>query len=158
MFILRNFMGRGPLYTELFTVDLEENAFLMGHAGYHDPYHHDPDHGVRIVPDVEYENSDPLSGACIYFKLKPGPVTAVNAVYTGEKLRWSVFEGESVPGPPKMNGNCHLLMKVPMPIPAFYRHMVEAGVSQHIIVIPGHGVERLERLCSWLNIDFMVVR
>jgi len=158
MWILRLFTGQAPFYTELFTADLEENAFLMGHAGYHDPINRDHDYPIRVVPDVEYENSDPYTGACVYFKYRPGPVTVVNAVFTGERLRWSVFEGESLPGPPKMNGNCHLLCRVAVPVPDFYKRVVEEGVSRHFIVIPGYMRERLKQLCTWLDIGFYDVR
>jgi L-arabinose isomerase len=158
MKIIKLFTEQVPLYTEIFTADLEQNAFLMGHAGYHDTANHDPEYGVHVIPDVEYENTDPFTGACVFFKYQPGPVTVVNSVYTGEKLRWSVFEGESLPGPPKMNGNCHLFCRIKPAIPEFYRIMVEAGVSQHFIVVPGNLQARLERLCAWLDIDYLEVR
>ena len=157
MHILRQFTGQSPFYTELFTVDLEKNCFLMGHAGYHDPVNRDPKYPVRVVPDVEYENSDPFTGACLYFKYRPGPVTVVNSVYTGKKLRWSVFEGESLAGPPKMNGNCHLFCKVGLPASDFYRRLLDMGVSQHFVVVSGHVKERLKRLAGWLQIDIFDV-
>lgn len=158
MKILQLFTDQSPFYTEIFTADLEENALLMGHAGCHDPLNHDPGYGVRVVPDIEYENTDPFTGACIYFKYRSGPVTVVNSVYTDGKLRWSVFEAESLPGPPKMNGNCHLFCRVDIKIPELYRRMVEAGVSQHFIVVEGHLRTRLEGLCSWLDIDYLDIQ
>jgi hypothetical protein len=81
----------------------------------------------------------------------------VNSVYTGEKLRWSVFEGESLAGPPKMNGNCHLFCKVELPASEFYRRLLDMGVSQHFVVVSGHMKERLKRLAEWLHIDFFDV-
>jgi L-fucose isomerase-like protein len=154
MYTLGQYFGCAPFYTELFTVDLQENAFLMGHAGYHNPCHHDPDYGVRIVPDIEYENTDPFTGASTYFKYMPGPVTVVNSVYNGELLQWTVFEGESLPGEPKMNGSCHLFCKAPMPVGRFFSDILPIGVSQHFVVVPGHRAASIERLCAWLNIDF----
>jgi L-arabinose isomerase len=155
MKILQLFTGHAPFYTEIFTVDIEENALLMGHAGCHDPVNRDPGCGVRVVPDIEYENTDPYTGACIYFKYRSGPVTVINSVYTDGKLRWSVFEGESLPGPPKMNGNCHLFCKVDPPITELYKTLVGAGVSQHFIVVEGYLRTRLEGLCAWLDIDYL---
>jgi L-arabinose isomerase len=155
MKILQLFTGQAPFYTEIFTADLEKNALLMGHAGCHDPVNHDPAHGVHVVSDIEYENTDPFTGACIYFKYRSGPVTVVNSVYTDGKLRWSVFEGESLPGPPKMNGNCHLFCSVDLQIPELYRRILEAGVSQHFIVVAGHLRMKLRGLCSWLDIGFL---
>jgi L-arabinose isomerase len=155
MHALRLFTGQSSFYTEIFTADLENNCLLMGHAGYHDPVNRDPAQPLQVVPDVEYENSDPFTGACVYFKYKPGPVTVVNSVYTGERLRWSVFEGESVAGPVKMNGNCHLFCSIALPIPLFYRRMLDTGVSQHFVVVSGHLKGRLKTLCQWLHIDFI---
>ena len=155
MHALRLFTGQSPFYTEIFTADLESNALLMGHAGYHDPVNRDPDQPLQIIPDVEYENSDAFTGASMYFKYKSGPVTVINSVWTGEKLRWCVFEGESLAGPMKMGGNCHLFCRIELPASAFYRRMLDEGVSQHFVVVSGHIGESLKTLCRWLDIDFL---
>jgi L-arabinose isomerase len=155
MYALRLFTGQAPFYSELFTADLERNAFLMGHAGYHDAVNADPDHPPRIVPDVEYENTDSFTGACIYFKYRPGPVTVINSVYTGERLRWHVFEGESLPGPHKMAGSCHLFCSVDIPVPQFFKRIVAAGASQHFVVVSGRLKGQIETLCRWLDIEFL---
>lgn len=157
MYILRLFTGKSPFYAELYTADLERNAFLMGHPGYHDSVNHDEKYPVKIVPDVEYENSDPFTGACTFFKYRTGPVTVVNSVYNGEKLSWTVFEGYSLQGPPKMEGSCHLFCKIETPIKEFCNRAVQIGVSQHWIVVPGHFMKNLEKLCLWLNIEYCTV-
>ena len=154
MYILHLFTSKSPFYTEVFSADLEENALLMGHAGYHDSINHDKKYHVKIISDVEYENSDPFTGCCTYFKFKPGPVTIVNSVYNGEKLSWIVSEGYSLEGPPKMEGNCHLFCKLSVPLKTFYRKAIETGASQHFVVVPGHMMKQLEKLCQWLNIDY----
>lgn len=157
MYILKLFTANAPFYAELFTADLNENAFLMGHPGYHDYRHRDDNYPVRIIPDVEYENTDPFSGACTYFKYKSGPITVVNSVYNGERIRWTVFEGYSLEGPPKMEGSCHLFCKINMPIQEFCKRTVQLGVSQHWIVVPGHLIRKLKYLCSWLGIEYIPV-
>lgn len=154
MYILRSFTGEPPFYTEIFTADLEKNVLLMGHAGYHDSANHDSAYPVKVIPDIEYKNSDTYSGACTYFKYKAGPVTAVNSVYNGEKLRWTVFEGTSLSGKPGMEGNCHLLCEIDLPVNEFLRKAIELGVSQHWIVISGIHAKRLSTLCGWLNIEY----
>jgi L-fucose isomerase-like protein len=157
MYILKLFTGQMPFYAELYTADLDNNAFLMGHPGYHSTVNHDKNYPVKIVSDVEYENSDPFKGASTFFKYKPGPVTVVNSVYNGEKLRWTVIEGYSLEGPPKMEGSCHLFCKLNMPVKEFINRAVRIGVSQHWIVIPGHLTKRLERLCSWMDIEYKIL-
>ena len=97
--------GQSPFYTETFSVDYEKNALLLGHAGYHDTSNADPGYPVQIVADVEYENSDTFAGAVSFFKYRAGPVTVVNSVWDGQRLKWVAFEGQSLPGPPKMDGN-----------------------------------------------------
>ena len=154
MYILRLFTVESPLYSEIFTADIEKNALLMGHAGFHDCVNHDDNYPVKVVPDVEYKNSDPFAGACTYFKYKSGPVTAVNSVYNGEKLRWTVIEGNSLPGPPKLEGNCHLFCRIELPVKDFYEKTIQLGVSQHWIVVSGRFRKKLETLCNWLDIDY----
>jgi L-arabinose isomerase len=157
MYVLQLFTGEVPFYTETYTADLKSNTLLMGHPGYHNVSNFDDNHPVRIVSDIEYVNTDAFTGASAYFKYKPGPVTAVNCVYNGDKLRWTVFEGHSLEGQPKMEGTCHLFCRIEKPVKEFCERTVQIGVSQHWIVIPGHIMKRLERLCSWLNIEICTV-
>lgn len=157
MYILHLFTKEVPFYTEILSADIKKNVFLMGHAGYHDSINHDKEFPVKIISDVEYENSDTFTGACIYFKYKPGPVTLINSVYDGEKLRWFIVEGISLPGSPAMDGYCHLLCKIKVKIENFYREAIQAGVSQHWIVIPGHVMQDLILICYWLDIKCIVL-
>ncbi len=154
MYVLQHYTGQAPLYAELFTADLEKNAFLMGHPGYHSTRMRDENYPVRIVSDVEYENTDPFTGAATFFKYSPGPVTAVNSVYNGERLRWTVFEGSSLEGPPKLEGTPHLFCRVETPVQKLCSRAVQIGVSQHWIVVPGHIKNELEELCAWLDIEY----
>jgi L-fucose isomerase-like protein len=157
MYVLRRYSGQSPFYTEAFSTDYRANALLLGHAGYHDAANADPDSPVQIVPDVEYENSDRFSGAVSFFKYRSGPVTVVNSVWDGEKLKWVVVEGESLTGPAKMDGNCHLLCALDVPVKEFFRQSVESGVSQHWIVISGRHGSALSGLCEQLDIRLAAV-
>jgi L-arabinose isomerase len=157
MYILRRYSGQSPFYTETFSVDYRANALLLGHAGYHDTANADPDVPVEIVPDVEYENSDLFSGAVSFFKYRSGPVTVVNSVWDGEQLKWVIVEGQSLPGPAKMDGNCHLFCVLDVPAKEFFRKSVESGVSQHWIVISGRHSRDLSGLCEQLEIRLLVI-
>jgi L-arabinose isomerase len=157
MHLLRRAFGQSPMYTETFSADYRENALLLGHAGYHDTANADPEHGVEIVPDVEYENSDRFRGAVSFFKHRPGPVTVVNSVWDGEALKWVAFEGTSLAGPPKMDGNTHLYCRLDIPVRQFYRRSVESGVSQHWIVVSGSHLEALGGFCEALGIRFLAL-
>jgi L-arabinose isomerase len=155
MYILRRYSGQSPFYTETFSADYTANALLLGHAGYHDTINADPDFPVQIVSDVEYENSDRFSGAVSFFKYRSGPVTVVNSVWDGEKLKWVVVQGESLPGPAKMDGNSHLFCRLDVPVKEFFRQSVESGVSQHWIVISGTHGQALSELCEQLDIRLL---
>jgi L-fucose isomerase-like protein len=155
MLAMRLFTGQSPLYTEPFSADYDANAILMGHAGYHDTANAAPDSPVRIISDVEYENSDPFAGAVSFFKYRHGPVTAVNSVWDGEGLQWTCVEGESLPGPAKLEGNCHLLFRPAMPVRHFLQRVVEIGVSQHWVFVAGLRAADIATLCGVLGVRFV---
>ena len=73
MLALRLFTGDSPFYTEPFSADYASNAVLMGHAGYHDTVNADPAGRMRIINDVEYENSDRFTGAANFLQVQAGP-------------------------------------------------------------------------------------
>jgi len=155
---LRLGSGEPPFYSAVFGADYRAAALLLGPAGYHDAANADPAHPVEVVPDVEYQNSDPFSGAVRFFKYRPGPVTLVNSVWDGERLKWVGLEGEALRGPPKMDGNSHLLCALKVPVAEFFRRAVESGVSQHWIVIHGHLLAELEPLCDAAGIRLLALR
>jgi L-arabinose isomerase len=155
MLALRLFTGDSPFYTEPFSVDYERNILLMGHAGYHDEANADPATPVRVVRDVEYENSDRFSGAVSYFKYRAGTVTALNSVWDGAGLRWCCVEGESLQGPAKLEGNCHLAFRPDSPVRDFFRKVVQLGVSQHWLFVPGRRSAEIAALCAILGVSFV---
>ena len=157
MYVLHRYCGQSPFYTETFSVDYQSNALLLGHAGYHDTVNADPEIGIRIVSDVEYENSDRYRGAVSFFKYRSGPVTVVNSVWDGERLKWVAVEGYSAAGPAKMDGNSHLFCVLEVPVKRFFREAVTSGVSQHWIVISGHYGSALPGLCEHLDIRLLSI-
>jgi L-arabinose isomerase len=152
MLAMRLFTGESPFYTEPFSADYASNVVLMGHAGYHDTANADPGAPVRVINDMEYENSDLFTGAVSFFKYRQGPVTAVNSVWDGEGLRWCCIEGESLPGPARVEGNCHVAFRPAVPVRDFFRKAVETGVSQHWLIVAGHRAADLETLCGVLGV------
>lgn len=154
MFILAKLAKCQAFYTEVFGIDYEKNSLLLGHAGYHDWCNADPTIPVQIVPDVEYENSDAFTGCVTYFKYREGPVTVVNSVWDGSRLKWYGFEGESLPGPHKMASNCHLFCRTNPDIRSLISDAIMDGVSQHWTVIPGHVLSQVGVACGMLDIGF----
>lgn len=153
MAILRIFTGESPFYTEPLSVDFSAGTLLLGHAGYHDSSNSDSHYPIRIVADVEYQGSDPSQGAVTYFKFRPGPITAVNSVWTDHGLQWCAWEGFSLPGPPVLEGNCHLLGKPDIAVEGLINRAITTGVSQHWVIVGGHHMRRLIPLCRVLGIE-----
>lgn len=158
MHILSCFTSSNPFYSELLCGNISENSVLMGHIGYYDYQNNDPNYPVRIISDPEYKNSDRFTGACIYYKYKPGPVTMVNSVYDGTRIKWTTIEGTSLEGPPKLEGYCHAYCKFEKPIKDFLIESVRSGVSQHWSIIPGMIAEDLKIVARWNNIAYSVLK
>ena len=154
MYALTQLTGEPAFYTEVFGVDYSMNALLLGHAGYHDWSNADTKTPIQIISDVEYEQSDAYTGCATYFKYREGPVTVVNSVWDGSGLKWFVFQGTSLPGPAKMEGNCHLFCKVDGDVKGLLSASVSDGVSQHWIVVPGHIAEDIEAACGASDIRY----
>jgi L-arabinose isomerase len=155
MYILKMFTGQSPVFTEVLTADLEKNSLVLGHAGYLEEVNHDKKYPLKIVPDVEYKTTDKFSGAVTCIKYQPGDVTLVNCVYNGNKLRFTVFEGESVDCPPKLEDTNHLFCKLNLTVVDFFNKALKLGSSQHFLVIPGRYCDNLERLCQFVDIEFV---
>jgi L-arabinose isomerase len=153
MLALRIATGEPPFYSEPLGSDLAANCLLLGHAGYHDALVGDESFPVRVIADEEYRRADPYTGAVTYFCCRPGPVTIVNSSWTGERLQWLVAEGESLPGGPRVAGNCHLLCRLDIPLGRFYSAAMEAGATQHWVVVPGHRSLDVAELCRWMHIE-----
>jgi L-arabinose isomerase len=158
MAALRLATGASPFYTEPFSIDYKANVVLMGHAGYHDGCNADPAGPVEIVKDVEYENSDRFTGAATFFKYRPGPVTAVNSVWSGQALKWAIAEGDSLAGPARMDGNCHVVFRPDASVKELVNHAVTSGVSQHWLFVPGRLAAQLLLVCRVAGIEASVVR
>jgi len=155
MYILKMFTDQTPFYTEVLTVDLEKNGIVLGHSGYHEVVNYDENYPVKIVPDIEYKNTDKFSGAVTCFKYKPGDVTLVNCIYNGDKLRFTTIEGESIDCPPKLEDTNHLFCRLNLPVREFFNNILNLGISQHFLVIPGKYCKNLERLCQFVNIEYI---
>lgn len=141
------------MYTEIFTYDREENVLLMGHAGVHDPRLAGPD-GVTIVPDEEYRRVDRYEGAWQEFVLAPGPVTCVSLFDTGKGYRMTVFEGESLGPPRRLQGFAHALVRPEVPVETLLSTLVGRGMTQHFAVAPARIGRILEKWCRLHNMVF----
>jgi L-arabinose isomerase len=152
MLLLARFTGEAPFYSEVLNLGPEDNWLLMGHAGWHDPRGRDPVEPMIIGADEEYRSNGGGEGAALIYKAAAGPVTAINSVFDGKGLRWTVFEGESLPGPARLEGYSHLVCRTDEPVRALVDRWIERGVSQHWVVVPGRRAAEIATLCRWAGI------
>jgi L-arabinose isomerase len=141
------------MYTEIFTYDPRENMLLMGHAGVHDPRLAGAD-GVTIVRDEEYCHVDRCEGAWQEFILAPGPVTCVSLYDAGTTYRMTVFEGESVGPPRRLQGFAHAMVRPELPVETLLSTFVRRGMTQHFAIAPGRIGTVLEKWCRLSGVDF----
>jgi L-fucose isomerase-like protein len=141
------------MYSEIFTFDRRENVILMGHAGIHDPRLAAAD-GITIVPDLEYRHADPVEGAWMEFVLAPGPVTCVSLYDTGAGYRMTVFEGESLGPPRRLDGWGHAVIRPRVEVVDLLSRLVRKGLTQHFAIVHGGVTALLRRWCSLMGVEF----
>ena len=156
LFVAMHASGQPCMYTEIFSYDPDENVLLMGHAGVHDP-RLASEAGVHVVPDYEYRLADKWEGAWQEFRLKPGPVTCVSLYDTGRGYRMTAFEGQSLPGPLRLQGFAHAVIRPDGGVEALLAELLQLGLTQHFAVAPGHLVSLLATWCDVSGVEFKQV-
>jgi L-arabinose isomerase len=149
--------GAPGMFTEVFTFDPQENLLLMGHAGVHDPRLAAED-GITLVPDMEYRFSDRCEGAWMEFVLAAGAVTCVSFYDTGHACRMTVFEGDSLGAPRRLEGFAHALIRPVLHVRQLLPRLVQLGLTQHFAIVPGRCSSTLARWCALSGIEFCLVQ
>jgi L-arabinose isomerase len=152
MLLLRALTDAAPFYTEILNAAPADNLFLMGHAGWHDPACRDAARPTSVIPDEEYRHGGGSGGAALVFAYPPGPMTAVNLVQGPAGLRATVFEGESLPGPARLEEDCSLVCRPDGPLPVLLDRWIQRGVSQHWVVVPGRAAAEIDCLWRWAGV------
>jgi L-arabinose isomerase len=157
LLILRALTGRAPMYTEVFTMDVADNALLIGHAGMHDAAHLvDSEDEVLIEPDGEYVESEPHS-AWMRFRVKGGHVTLLSVFCDVERFKLVVTSGEALGGAPRLLGSPHAYVRLATPLPEFFERAIRTGMTQHWALVHADVVEALVALAEILNLDCVVL-
>jgi L-arabinose isomerase len=157
LWILRELTGQAPMYTEIFTCDLRENALLMGHAGMHDaPRLVESPADILIEPDGEYAESEPDS-AWMRFRARGGPVTLLSIFCDVERFKLVIARGEAVGGPPRLLGSPHIYVKIKPPLADFFEQAIRTGMTQHWAVVHAEVVDELQALAGILGLDEVTI-
>jgi L-arabinose isomerase len=138
---LRIMTGEKPVFVEPFFLDEEKNTFAAGHAGPNNHAAARPE-DVVIMPDAEYENSAfRYAGAPFAcFTVPGGPVTFAHMGQSD--WSWKVVSSvvESVPVTCRLKGYAGGSFRPPGKVNDFFGQLMEAGVTQHYLVVEGdHG-------------------
>jgi L-arabinose isomerase len=153
LLILKHLTGLAPMYTEVFTVDLAENALLIGHAGMHDaPNLVERPEEITIEPDGEYVESEPDS-AWMRFRAKGGPVTLLSVFQDVERFKLVIARGIAVGGPPRLLGSPHAYVQLSTPLPEFFERAIRSGMTQHWALVHADVTAELVALADLLHLD-----
>jgi L-arabinose isomerase len=154
MWLTRNLGGSTPMYTEVFTFDRQDNCLLLGHASMHDP-ELAGDNQVTIIPDREYEASDPVEGAWMHFTARPGPATLVSLSESGPGYRVFCLRAEVLPTQGKLAGFAHALVRIDRPVEEFFDQAARLGMMQHFALSYDDVAGKLEQLCRVTGIEYV---
>lgn len=156
LWVLRQFCGHTPMYSEVLTFDPAENVILFGHGAMHDP-ELAGENQVSVVPDYEYESIDEIEGAWLNFRCRAGRVTMVSLSQEGEKYRLFTFPGEALAAPDETEGFTNAAVKVPVPVSALFEKAVTLGVMQHYAMGYGDFSGELEKFCRLTGMEFICI-
>ena len=156
LMILRGLARKSPMYTEVFTYDLADNAILIGHAGIHDVRLAESADQVWIELDGEYVESEPDS-AWMRFRVKGGQVTMLSVFCDIERFKMVIATGEALGGPPRLLGSPHAYVRLGTPVERFFERCVRTGMTQHWALVHGDVVDELLALAGIVGLEVVVV-
>ena len=155
VWISRHLGETTPMYTEMFTFDLERNALLMGHAGILDPELAKPD-SVKIIRDAEMDGICESEGAWLHFRGKLGPVVVTSLFGMEGDYTSIMFTGESIENE-ILDIHANMLVKIDTPMRSFFQQMMKRGTNQHMSVSYDDIASRWIKFCEIAHIDLKVI-
>lgn len=157
MFLLKDLTGKSPMYTEIFTYDEKENAFLAGHAGILDaPALVQSEKDIRIVKDYEYMEVE-KDTAAMQFTAKPSTVTMLNIFFNGKEFQMFVLRGKAVRIGKNFDISPSIYIKPEINVNEFMKKVMLFGTTQHWAVVHQDVAKELKSLgdagLNIINID-----
>ena len=154
-------LGGAALYHEIEAIDFETGEVVIANSGEHDLAWCPPDVRPRLQSNPWYRN-DPVTGACAWFELPPGPATLVG--FTPHHDERSGFRliaaeglvtGRSFPHSPTVGGAFRFSGDDPVEV--VWRRWAEAGVNHHSAAAPGRLADQVAIVARYLGIGFIHV-
>lgn len=135
-------LGGAALYHELEVIDFDTDEVAVANSGEHDLAWCPGGVRPRLQPNPWYRD-DPLTGACIWFELPPGPASLIGFTPHSEEpsgYRFVVAEGaitgRSLPRSPTVGGAFRFAGEAV--VAESWRAWAAAGVNHHSACSPGH--------------------
>jgi len=159
LLILGKLTGKPSMFLEVFSFDLGDNSFMAGHCGQQNVNLAGGNERVKVVPDVEYENSPEaeLEGAWMQFMLPEGRVTMLQLVCGADNFKMIIAGGGSLGGEVRLPGFPQAHIRPDVPIAEFFTQMAQVGATHHLAVVHGDVVSKLEKLADVLGVRKVVI-
>jgi L-arabinose isomerase len=145
-------LGAGGMFVEFFSMDFDENFFLMGHDG---PSNINMAKNKPHLTYLDVHHGKSGHGLGIDFEMREGPVTLLNLTQYGAgstfKLIYSV--GEVIPGPLLAIGNPNCRVRVGKPISQFMDEWCQQGPTHHIALGAGDQSMAIEAFAEAMKFE-----
>lgn len=156
MLIVKRISG-AALYHEIQAFDEESNEVILANSGEHDlGWCKDTDR--PILHKNPWYISDPKTGVCAKFAMRPGPATLVGFAQTNDepfKFRFVTAEGfitdRTFPNSPTVSGA--FTFQDELPVTKNCKQWIEAGVNHHSAAGPGHFADVVSTVAYFLGAE-----
>jgi len=140
---IMDLLGAGGMFLEFFSMDFDENFFLVGHDG---PANINVADGKAKLQHLPVHHGKTGHGLGIDFRIPNGPVTLLNLTQfaAGDKFKLIYTTGEAIPGQILNIGNPNCRVRVGKPMHEFMDAWCQQGPSHHIALGLGDQSQKLE--------------
>jgi len=128
---IMDLLGAGGMFLEFFSMDFDENFFLMGHDG---PNNINVAAGRPELQHLTVHHGKTGHGLGIDFRIPQGAITLLNLTqFSGGKTFKLIYTvADSIPGPILDIGNPNCRVRVSKPIQEFMDAWCQQGPSHHV--------------------------
>lgn len=154
-------VGGAALYHEVEVMDFDTDEVAIANSGEHDLAWCPASRRPRLQPNPWYAD-DPLTGACMWFELPPGPASLIGFTPHAEEpsgYRFIVAEGaiteRSLPRNPTVGGVFRFAGDAG--VAESWRAWAAAGVNHHSSCSPGHLATDVATVARYLGVGCVQV-
>jgi L-arabinose isomerase len=158
MVMLHRLTDKPVMFTEFFSINVQDNTIVAGHAGPANYLLAGNDSEITITPDYELMNSPTnISGVWMEFIGKPGRVTLANFICSIDNFQLTITGGESLGGDLRLDGYPHCYIKIDPDMKDFLNMNAMNGTSHHWAVVHGDVRGELSYLAEMMNVMKIIV-